>query len=153
MTKVTDCPKCYGTGTYLFSADFEKVCDCELFYWPLLGPIPPGTLVPASEHEQDLLIENDWVAWVDRGIVDDVRLLWKNNIPTMYSCEGGEGSSRYIYLHGADTDHNAAFELLGGTGSWVVRLEMPDHSAYRVWANDGWTLRGEWPLDEETETG
>ena len=132
----TTCTKCGGTGlvplgpgtVYYDEADVWPqeqdvahtgmvACDCGA------GPNYEGhSSSGINDHQLVLVQANGWAAWVDEGIADDVRLLWENNIPTSFSCQGDAHAWRYIALTDDDpaTVLRAQF-LLAET--WVETIE------------------------------
>lgn len=131
-----DCPKCYGALSYPtpwigFHA-YMVACDCPAGAGrddELRGKLPAGMnahdfldadgrplrLWGGNGHRLGLLMCAGRVAWVDEGILPDIRRLWEHGIWTWVSCEGGEQIAPYVGLAQARHAIEAA-----GLLSWPV---------------------------------
>ena len=96
------CLKCYGTLTFptpwIGKHAGEITCDCpgaRERYGDRAGSVWPG----GNDHRLKLLLAHGRAAWVDVGIMKDIRRLWSAGIWTWVSCQGnGKCGSRYVGL-------------------------------------------------------
>lgn len=114
------CGRCFDTAFWHLPYDGEgypmAFCDCEAALeflvanpWAATGetyhgePYELGQPIPEAfaDHEPEVVWYRDTgpFVWIDKGFLDDVRLLWSHGIDTRYCCEGGRfPGDRYVAL-------------------------------------------------------
>jgi hypothetical protein len=138
---LTDCPLCFGCGVLELTVDTcpePRHTPLELTYQSCHALGCPrgcrnrrsgGHLWSGNIHRTTLLKDytHNWVARIDNGILDDIKLLWENDIPTWVACEGRSPVDRYIGLVGMDVKNiDRARELLPWVNGVHVRPDVGD---------------------------
>jgi len=98
------------------------VCHGQVCVCGVDDKFEPGEMFGGQKHEPIRLVLDGRVAWVDRGVADDVARLWERGIETWVSCEGSP--DRYISILDVSRKDEAA-DLL----PWVTQVSWSESGA------------------------